>query len=213
MNLASGQTKAYKPPFGVVQNSPPKPTIEWITNVGKARVSFSRPLLIPTYELYPEFLNENFMRQPCSANNTSENCIKRRQLAKSLEEESKEATEIINRGLVFVDDIQQPILNLMMKPGLESDIDDLEFSWKCIDFKPSYMDFNINYTRYQNVSVHDYSDALEVKFNGYWYFRAADSNEFIEKSVSIISKPVPIQIDPEGASMLAATTELVGSAS
>jgi hypothetical protein len=54
------------------------------------------------------------------------------------------------------------------------------------------MDFNLNYTRYQNVSIHDYKDSLQVKFNGYWYFRSATDNQFIEPSVSLISKQVPV---------------------
>lgn len=74
----------------------------------------------------------------------------------------------MNRGLVYSDDDQlEPIIELIMKPGWQSELNDLDFSWKCVDFKPSHMDFDVNYTRYQNVSIHDTKDALEVKFNGF----------------------------------------------
>jgi hypothetical protein len=65
--------------------------------------------------------------KPCSENN----CIKRRLAS---EEESKEAIEIVNRGLISVNQTVSPILDLVMIPGPESDINLLSFSWKCIDF-------------------------------------------------------------------------------
>jgi hypothetical protein len=52
-----------------------------------------------------------------------------------------EAVDIINRGIVYDDDKYKKILDLTMKPGMESFIEDLDFKWKCMDFKPSYMDF------------------------------------------------------------------------
>ena len=114
---------------------------------------------------------------------------------------------------MYANNTLEPIIELNMKPGLESNLEDLNFKWECIDFKPTYMDFQIYYERFMNVSIHDFKDALEVKFNGYHYFRSADNNEFIEESVAIIEKSVPVQMDPEGTASLQAAAAAVQSAS
>jgi len=57
-----------------------------------------------------------------------------------------------------------------MEPGYYSNKADLDFIWNCTDFQPMYMDFQIDYNHYMNVSIHDFKDSLKVQFNGYWYF-------------------------------------------
>ena len=86
----------------------------------------------------------------------------------------------MNRALVNANETVSPILDLMMIPGLESDIDLLSFTWKCIEFQPTFMDFIVSYSRYQDVSIHQELDSLEVRFVGNQYFRSEDTNEFIE---------------------------------
>ena len=54
-----------------------------------------------------------------------------------------------------------------MVPGLESNFSALEFTWRCVDFKPEYMDFTLNFTFYGNISIQDYKDFLNVTFFGY----------------------------------------------
>jgi hypothetical protein len=71
----------------------------------------------------------------------------------------------VNRGLSLVNNTLVPIINLIMKPGLETDSKMLDFTWNCTDFKPTYIDFSVKYTNYQNVSIRDYKDSLEVAFN------------------------------------------------
>jgi hypothetical protein len=132
------------------------PKIEYITQLGRVRVSFSRPLAIPDFVTYPEFLEPEMMKP-----------VESRRLQGVTEQQTKDAIDIVNRGLVYVDDKLVPVVELKMKPGTESELQDLDFTWKCVDFKPTYMDISMNYTRYQNVSVHDSKDFLEVKFNGY----------------------------------------------
>ena len=60
---------------------------------------------------------------------------------KTLVEETQEALEIVNRGLVFVNNTFKPILNLTMLAGIESDHRQLNMTWTCKDFKPTHMDF------------------------------------------------------------------------
>ena len=79
-------------------------------------------------------------------------------------------------------------------------------TWTCEDFKPSYMDFTINYTQYQNVSIYEEKDKLVVDIFGFQYFRSADNNEYIEQSVSVMERKVPIQLDPQGSKNLMAAT-------
>lgn len=77
----------------------------------------------------------------------------------------EEALEIVNRGLSFVNSALVPVVNLRMKPGLDTDEKLLDFSWNCTDFKPTYMEFAVNYTNYDEVSIRDYKDSLEISFN------------------------------------------------
>lgn len=69
-------------------------------------------------------------------------------LASKLDQETKEAVEIVNRGLVLVNETLWPILNLTMKAGIESNQSQLEMAWRCEDFKPLYMDFLVNYSQF-----------------------------------------------------------------
>lgn len=122
------------------------------------------------------------MRQNCT-NTTQDNnfCIDQstnsRMLAqKTFEQETAEAVEIINRGLVTVNNTLLPILNLTMIAGIESDYTQLNMDWKCKDFKPTHMDFQVSYETYLNVSIHDYKDVLKVNINGPQYFRSAENN-------------------------------------
>jgi hypothetical protein len=41
---------------------PPKPFIKWINQMGKVRVGFTRSIMIPNYDSYPEFKEEENMR-------------------------------------------------------------------------------------------------------------------------------------------------------
>jgi len=60
----------------------------------------------------------------------------------------------------------------------------LFFNWTCVDFKPTYMDFQLNYTFFEKVSINDFKDKLELKIYGIYYFRDEQNNENIEESVS-----------------------------
>jgi hypothetical protein len=43
--------------------NPPKPYIANINNAGLIKIGFSEKLLIPSYDLYPEFQREEYMRE------------------------------------------------------------------------------------------------------------------------------------------------------
>ena len=65
-----------------------------------------------------------------------------------------------------------PVVELEMIPGLESNKSSLNFTWVCVDFQPLYMDFNINYTHFNAVSIFEAKDSLKVNFFGKQFFRA-----------------------------------------
>lgn len=102
------------------------------------------------------------------------------------------------------------VIELEMQPSPESNYTDLEFEWTAVDFQPTYMDIEVNFTKYPNVSIHTVADRLQVHFNGHWYFRARQDNEFVEQSVAVISKHVPPQMDPN--SKFGSVSEFVSSA-
>jgi hypothetical protein len=63
------------------------------------------------------------------------------------------------------------------------------------------------------VSIHDYKDWLEIKIYGYQYFRSADNNEYIEPTVSVMQRTVPLQLDPLGSKNFLLATQAVDNAS
>jgi hypothetical protein len=103
-----------------------------------------------------------------------------------------QALAIVNRGLVVKNNTLMPVVQLTMKPGIQSDPGLLNFTWSCVEFTPFYMDFQINYTRHMNVSIHDFKDALKVDFVGNQYFRSQSNFEYIEQSVAVLAKNVPL---------------------
>ena len=52
----------YKISVPIFHLDPPKPFIKWINQMGKVRVGFTRSIMIPNYDSYPEFKEEENMR-------------------------------------------------------------------------------------------------------------------------------------------------------
>jgi hypothetical protein len=77
-----------------------------------------------------------------------------------------------------------------MIPSIESDERQLVFTWTCVNFTNTYMDFLLNYTQYNNVSIHDDPDILQVRFNGLKYFKSPDG-QFFASTFLIKEKKVP----------------------
>lgn len=51
---------------------PPKPKIKYIDYLGRVRVEFTRPIVLPTFAKYPEFNYDQFLRQNCTNGNVDE---------------------------------------------------------------------------------------------------------------------------------------------
>lgn len=178
---------------------------------------------MPTYGtkenpgLYPEFLDERLMKQNCTNKMANpDQCMNRRMLKANKvkskqDQETLDAIEIINRGLVLVNNTIYPVIELEMDPSIDSDWNDLQFTWECTDFKPLYIDIKLNYTRFPSVSIHENKDKLTVKFNGHWYFKSRENNQFIEQLTSNVQKQVPLQLHPD--SRMQSVTDLVKNTS
>lgn len=164
-SLRANPIKQWVPPPGK-QRDPPRPSIEFINNFGFVRIRFDKQMWLPTSREFTEFLDHRLMRQNCTDLKANPDfCIERRQLQGQAQnisdsERVKEAIEIVNRGLVFINESLYPVVELEMKPGNFSDWRDLNFTWSCVDFQPTYMDIMVNFTNYPNVSIHDYADFL-----------------------------------------------------
>ena len=63
-NFSVPEKEEYKAPFRPVNlvKNPPRPYIASINNAGLIKVAFSQELIIPSYNLYPEFKRSAFMR-------------------------------------------------------------------------------------------------------------------------------------------------------
>ena len=66
-----------------------------------------------------------------------------------------QSLEIMNRGMLKVNNTLVPVVNLEIIAGPESDKSALDFTWKCVDFKPDYMDFVLNFTYFGDVSTQE----------------------------------------------------------
>ena len=89
------------------KQAPPKPRIDYVNNRGRIHVSFSRPILVPTFERFPEFNSEVFLNKTCSNGGT---CDSTRLL--QTEKESDEALQIVNYGKVMRDNKLEPIVDI-----------------------------------------------------------------------------------------------------
>ena len=66
--------------------------------------------------------------------------------SKSDELIEQEAIEIINRGIVVINNTDFPIVDLQIIAGIETDPQFLNFTYECIKFKPTYMEFQTYYS-------------------------------------------------------------------
>ena len=120
---------------------------------------------------------------------------------------------IVNKGIVRLNSTIYPVLDLQMVPGgIESDETKLKFSWECVDFKEHHIDFQLNYTYQDDVSIHEQKDLLQVNFIGKEYFKSEDGQMF-EESVVMQRKEVPKQIDPALGKKVEAMANAVGNSS
>jgi hypothetical protein len=55
----------------IALKKPLEPVISWINQVGRVRISFSEPMLLPTFVRYPDFRDPRLMMQNCT--NTTAN--------------------------------------------------------------------------------------------------------------------------------------------
>ena len=92
------------------------------------------------------------MRKNCT---NGEPCPQERSLKakKNLTTEVYQALEITNRGILKINHTYTPVVNLEMVAGSDSNVTRLAFTWKCVDFKPEYMDFKLNFTFFDEVSI------------------------------------------------------------
>ena len=145
MCLDSDQKVSYESNHIVYKLSPPRPYIKLVDNIGKVRVAFTRPILLPTFNSFPEFEKEEFMRRNFT-NGSSGHKERRLNATSNSSSELIQSLEIMNRGMLKVKNTLVPVVNLEIIAGPDSDQSALEFTWKCVDFKPDYMDFVLNFS-------------------------------------------------------------------
>lgn len=163
--LKTPKVQVTKRPY-VASLDPPKPIIKSISPIGEVRIEFTKILMIPNFDLFPEFKQPSMMRpilnstESTSSNGTSSGLrlleelkvTSRRQL-KTDKEIEQEAIDIINRGIVVVNNTEYPIVQLQLEPGIETDPKLLNFTYKCVKFKPNYMEFQTNYAEPDQISA------------------------------------------------------------
>ena len=130
---------------------------------------------MPTFTRFPEFETKEYMRQNCTNGGI---CLEehRRLTVKTSNTTTDlyQALEIVNRGILKINNTFLPVVDLSMVPGSETNVTNLEFTWKCVDFKSEYMDFELNFSYFHEVSIQEFKDSLKVNFIGKQYFAADD---------------------------------------
>lgn len=114
-----------------------------------------------------------------------------RRQPKTDEEIEQEAISIINRGVVVLNNTDYPVVQLRLEAGIETDPKLLIFTYECIKFKPTYMEFQTNYTKPDQISVRQAKERLNVEFNGPWYFRTSNDEAFSPNLSIKVEKQIP----------------------
>jgi hypothetical protein len=100
-----------------------------------------------------------------------------------------------------------------MKPGNETNPILLNFTYVCIAFKETYMEFRVNYTNFTEVSIKDSKDTLSAEFYGPQYFRTEADTTFRQDTKLEISKKVPLQLDQKIGAVLAGVGSFIQNGS
>lgn len=210
---AQGKKKEEQAWTPTYQLPPPQPKIQYVDMMGRVRVSFSRPIVVPTLAAYPEFKDSSNMRQNCTNGNEAA-CPKQiqRKLQTTVEQARREAVDIMNQGLVPVNKTMASVIKLDMVPGSsETNVTLIkQFTWECVDFTENYMDFQIQYEMFPEISIHPEKDLLQIDFVGREYFRTEDGQMITEASIKQ-QKVVPTQIDPQLGATMKEMGDTVGS--
>ena len=158
---------------------PPQPYVKTINNMGRLRVAFTRPIILPTFNRFPEFEKDNMLAQNCTNGGICKQQTRR--LSRSLNQAATinssklyQALEIVNRGFVQINNAKMPVVNLSIIPGPDSNLTELEFTWNCVNFDQNYMDFILNFTNVKGISIREGKDKLNVTFTGTKYFKNED---------------------------------------
>lgn len=112
--------------------APPNPAIASISSSGLIRVMFSRKIILPSYELYPE------LKQASCEDNCS------RQLNVTSDEE--QAINFLNTAQMDINGTISRIIELEVLPGEFSNIKNLDFSWTCTKFTSETLNLQLNFT-------------------------------------------------------------------
>jgi hypothetical protein len=85
-----------------------------VQNSGKIRIRFTIEIIIPSFSLYPEFLNSELMRN-CTFQRS---CSSARLLAsnKTLSEQ-EQAVELVNQGIVRKNNSDYPLIEIQIIPS------------------------------------------------------------------------------------------------
>jgi len=101
--------------------------------------------------------------------------------------------EIVNRGLTSREEGMKPIIDFSLVAGEESDQSMLNMTWECVDANNLWLEFDVNYTNYEVISVHQIKDSMKATFFGRQYF-LSEYQEIIAETKIAVTKEMPIQL-------------------
>jgi hypothetical protein len=90
---------------------PPRPFVKSVDNMGNVRVAFTRSILLPTFNRFPEFAEAQSMRQNFT-NEYTDHSERRLNASSNQSSDLNQALDIINRGLLKVNTTYLPVVNL-----------------------------------------------------------------------------------------------------
>jgi len=87
----------------------------------------------------------------------------------------------------------KPIIDFSLVAGEESDQSMLNMTWECVDANNLWLEFDVNYTNYEVISVHQIKDSMKATFFGRQYF-LSEYQEIIAETKIAVTKEMPIQL-------------------
>jgi hypothetical protein len=87
----------------------------------------------------------------------------------------------------------KPIIDFSLVAGEESDQSMLNMTWECVDANNLWLEFDVNYTNYEVISIHQIKDSMKATFFGRQYF-LSEYQEIIAETKIAVTKEMPIQL-------------------
>jgi hypothetical protein len=101
----------------------------------------------------------------------------------------------VNKGKVRHNGELKRLFDIFVLPGEQSDASRLDFEWTCKDVQQGHMDFQVIFKNYQEVSINDDKEKIQININGPQYIQTPDGERIQGNSLKL-ERILPPQTNP-----------------